>query len=471
MAEVSAAALPRHRLMVPLVVAFAFFLEGLDSTIIATAIPAMAEGLGETPLRLNLALTAYLLSAAVFIPVSGWVADRFGMRNTFTAAVGIFALGSMASGLAPDLATLVGARAVQGFGGALMAPVGRLILLRSFPRSEFATAISYMNIPSVIGPTMGPLLGGLIAGHASWRWIFFVGVPFCLLGMVLAWRHVKEVDSPPPSRFDGPGFAMVGIAMLALQTGMFGLGRGFLPQPVDLALLGGAALLIATYVRWSLRRPNAALDFRQMRVRSFRVALIWGGITRIGMNAVPFLLPLMLQLGFGMSPVLSGSLTFVMSLGTILARTMAVKLLRALGFDRLLLFNTVASAAATAGFALLDPATPHLLIAAWVLVFGMVRNIQFNTLQTLTYSDMPSEGLSKATSLGGGIQQLTMGIGVSVGASLLAIVAGSESVLPAEDFRTVFLLAALVPLLALPGIRTLRPQDGATVSGHRRPAT
>ena len=458
--------LPRHRLMMPLVVAFAFFLEGLDSTIITTAIPAMAEGLGETPLRLNLALTAYLLSAAVFIPISGWVADRFGMRRTFTAALGIFALGSMASGLAPDLATLVAARAVQGFGGALMAPVGRLILLRSFPRSELAIAVSYMNIPSVIGPTMGPLLGGLIAGHASWRWIFLVGVPFCLLGMVLAWRHVKEVEAAPAQRFDGPGFAMVGVAMLALQGGLFGLGRGFLPVAVDLALLGGAVLLLVAYVRWSLARPGAALDFRQMRVRSFRVALLWGGITRVGMNAVPFLLPLMLQLGFGLSPVVSGSLTFVMALGTIAARTVAVRLLRALGFDRLLLLNTVLSAAATAGFAMLDQDTPHLLIAGWVLVFGMIRNIQFNTLQTLTYADMPSEGLSKATSLGGGIQQLTMGVGVSVGASLLAAVAGSESVLPAEDFRTVFLLAAVVPLLALPGIRTLRPQDGAAVSGH-----
>ncbi len=462
------AGLPRHRLMVPMVVAFAFFLEGLDSTIIATAIPAMAEGLGETPLRLNLALTAYLLSAAVFIPVSGWVADRFGMRNTFTAALGIFALGSMASGLAPDLVTLVAARAVQGFGGALMAPLGRLILLRSFPRSEFATAISYMNIPSVIGPTMGPLIGGLIAGHASWRWIFFVGVPFCLLGMVLAWRHVKDTETAPPVRFDIPGFAMVGVAMLALQTGLFGLGQGFLPLWLDFFLLAAAGLLIVAYVRWSLARPNAALDFRQMRVRSFRVALLWGGITRVGMNAVPFLLPLMLQLGFGMSPVLSGSLTFVMSLGTIMARTIAVKMLRAMGFDRLLLLNTFLSAAATAGFALLDQSTPHLLIAGWVLVFGMVRNIQFNTLQTLTYSDMPSEGLSKATSLGGGIQQRTRGVGVSVGASLLAIVAGSESVLPAEDFRTVFLIAAVIPLLGLPGIRSLRPQDGATVSGHRR---
>ncbi len=452
-------------MMVPLVVAFAFFLEGLDSTIIATAIPAMAEGLGETPLRLNLALTAYLLSAAVFIPVSGWVADRFGMRATFTAAVGIFALGSLGSALAQDFTMLVAARAVQGFGGALMAPVGRLILLRSFPRSEFAAAISYMNIPSVLGPTMGPLLGGLIVSHGSWRWIFVVNIPFCLLGMWLAWRHVKEVEGPPPARFDAPGFAMVGVAMLCLQTGLFGLGRGFLPIAVDLALLGAAALLLVAYVRWSLSRPNAALDFRQMRVRTFRVALLWGGFTRIGMNAVPFLLPLMLQLGFGMSPVVSGSLTFVMSLGTIAARTIALKLLRRLGFARLLLWNTLASSAATAGFALLDQGTSHWLIAGWVLVFGMIRNIQFNTLQTLTYADMPAEGLSKATSLGGGIQQLTMGLGISAGASLLAIVAGSESVLPAEDFRTVFLLAAAIPLLALPGIRTLRPQDGANVSG------
>ena len=258
-------------MMVPLVVAFAFFLEGLDSTIIATAIPAMAEGLGETPLRLNLALTAYLLSAAVFIPVSGWVADRFGMRATFTAAVGIFALGSMASGLAQNFPMLVAARGVQGFGGALMAPVGRLILLRSFPRSEFATAISYMNIPSVIGPTMGPLVGGLIAGHASWRWIFFVNVPIGIFASLVVGRQLKG----RPERLETPKMDYIGLATLVLGVGALqilldlGNDEDWFASHTIVILTIVAAISLAVFVIWELTDKDPIVNLRLFRHRNF----------------------------------------------------------------------------------------------------------------------------------------------------------------------------------------------------------
>jgi EmrB/QacA subfamily drug resistance transporter len=461
---------PRLRLLIPLVVAFAFFLEQLDSTIIVTAIPDMARGLGETPLRLNLALTGYILSQAVFIPASGWIADRYGMRRTFCAAIIIFTLGSIACGAATSFAMLVGARVLQGFGGAMMTPVGRLILLRSFPRSELASAISYMNIPSVIGPTLGPLAGGFIASYADWRWIFYVNVPFGVLGAVLAYRYVRDVPTERPPPFDIRGFLMLALGMLLLQVALEGLGHKMLPAAAVVLMFAGAFGVLGGYAAYARGRPNAALDLTQLRVRSFRVALLVGGTSRIGMNAVPFLLPLMLQVGFGLSAMQSGSLTFVMSLGTLVARAVTVKSLRLLGFDRLLLGNTLLCALGIAGFALLGPAVPHAMIIGYVLLFGMIRNTQFNTLQTLTYADIPAAGLSRATSLGGGIQQLTMGVGIAIAAALLSLVAGSERVLPVEDFHTVFLLAALFPLLALPGFMTLTAHDGAQVSGHRRGA-
>lgn len=454
--------------MIPLVVAFAFFLEQLDSTIIVTAIPDMARGLHETPLRLNLALTGYILSQAVFIPASGWMADRFGMRRTFGAAIIIFTLGSAACGASTSFAMLVAARVLQGFGGAMMTPVGRLILLRSFPRSELASAISFMNIPSVIGPTLGPLAGGFIASYADWRWIFYVNVPFGLLGAVLAFRFVQDVETERPPPFDIRGFLMLAFGMLLLQVALEGLGHKVLPGLAVAVLFLAAAAALWAYALYARGRANAALDLTQLRVRSFRVALLVGGLSRIGMNAVPFLLPLMLQVGFGLSAMVSGSLTFVMSLGTLVARAVTVKSLRLLGFDRLLLGNTLLCALGIAGFALIGPGASHWLILGYVLLFGMVRNTQFNALQTLTYADIPAAGLSRATSLGGGIQQLSMGVGIAVAAALLSLVAGSERVLPVADFHTVFLLAALFPLAALPGFMTLTAQDGANVSGHQR---
>ena len=220
---------PHLRLLIPLVVAFAFFLEQLDSTIITTAIPDIAIGLHETPLRLNLALTSYILCLAVFIPVSGWVADRFGMRRTFVAAIAIFTIGSITCGAAIDLRTLILSRIVQGFGGAMLTPVGRLILLRSFPRSELVNAMTYVVIPAVLGPVIGPLAGGVITTYASWRWIFYVNIPFGLAGMALAWRFVPDIGHMPGQRFDWLGFFISGLCLALLEFGIENLGRPLVP--------------------------------------------------------------------------------------------------------------------------------------------------------------------------------------------------------------------------------------------------
>ena len=462
----------RLRLLIPLVVAFAFFLEQLDSTIITTAVPDMARGLGETPLRLNLALTGYLLSLAVFIPVSGWIADRYGMRRTFCAAIALFTIGSAVCGMSADLTMLVASRVLQGLGGAMMTPVGRLILLRSFARKDLVTAMTYVSIPAVLGPTLGPLAGGFITTIASWRWIFYVNIPFGALGIVLAWRFVRDVPAPRPPPFDVPGFLIVGVGMVLFQAAVELLGHPLLPWPEVAGLFALAAVVMLGYARYASRHANAALDLGQLRVRSFCISLWAGGLCRVGLNAVPFLLPLMLQLGFGLSPLQSGSLTFVSALGTLVIRPVTAILLRRLGFDRLLIGNAIVAAAVIGGFSLIAAHTSHLVILGYVLVFGIVRNTQFNAVQTLTYADIPRPDLSRATSLGGVMQQLMMGLGVSVSAAMLGVVAGPSEgpsqTLSVLDFHHVFLFLALVPLLALPGFLTLRPTDGARVSGHVR---
>ncbi len=462
---------PRLRLLIPLVVAFAFFLEQLDSTIITTAIPDMARGLGETPLRLNLALTSYILSLAVFIPVSGWVADRFGMRQTFCSAIAIFTLGSIACGSAQDLPMLVASRVLQGFGGAMLTPVGRLILLRSFPRSELLSAMVWVSIPAVVGPTLGPLAGGFITTYWSWRWIFYVNIPFGLLGITLAWRYVRDTAPRRHEQFDWPGFAILGFGMALLEFGIENLGRPVLPRVVIVLSFAGAGVLLTLYALYARRHDNAALDLKLLRVRTFRIGLTAGGLSRIAIGAIPFLLPLLLQIGFGYSPIQSGSLTFASSIGTIIIRPTSVWLLRVAGFDRLLVCNTVLAAAVVAGFTMFTPSTPHALLFGYIVMYGIVRNTQFNAVQTLTFSDIPPQSLSKATSLSGVVQQMSIGLGVSVSATLLGVIAGSQSVLTVADFRTTLWCIAAIAAAALPGFLLLRPADGQQVSGHvRRPA-
>ncbi len=455
-------------MLIPLVVAFAFFLEQLDATIITTAIPDMARSLDTTALRLNLALTAYMVTVAVFIPLSGWLADRFGMRRIFVAAIAVFTLGSVLCGLAWSLQTLVAARVVQGFGGAMMIPVGRLILLRSFPRSELARAMTYVALPAILGPTIGPLLGGLFTSTIGWRWIFYVNVPFGAAGIAFAWANVREVPVGPLGRFDLAGFAMCAAIAALAEIGMEALGHRLVPIWVAVALFASCGAMLAVYAGHAARQVAPVLDLALLRVRSFRVALLIGGVSRIGINAIPFMLPLLLQVGFGLSPLRSGSITFVSALGALFVRSSSVWLLRSLGFDRVLTGNTVLAAIAIAGFALVGESTPEWLLLGCVFGFGVLRNVQFNMIQTLTYADIPRPALSRATSLGGVLQQLSMSFGVSVSATLLALVAGEGGGISVADFHLVFLMLAGLTALAVPGFMTLTPQDGAAVSNHVR---
>lgn len=459
---------PRLRILIPLVVAIAFLMEQLDSTIITTAIPDMAVSLSSTPVRMNLAVAAYVLTLAVFIPLSGWFADRFGTRRTFVAALAVFTLGSMLCGLATSFAMLVATRVLQGFGGAMMTPVGRLILLRSFPRRELVTAMTYATLPAIIGPMIGPLLGGFFTTYSSWRWIFYVNLPFGLIGIALALRFMEPEAGNAGERFDFPGFLLFGCALAGLQIGLEALGRQTLPPAWIAALFTLAALLMLAFVAYARRATVPVVDLGLFRQRTFAVGTLAGGICRVALNGTPYLLPLMLQVGFGLSPIASGSLTFLSSAGAVLVRLIVGSLLRVFGFDRLLIGSALVGSATLAGFALIGPHTAHWLIGAYALLFGTIRASQFMTSNTLSYAETPSGQLSRATSLGGLLQQLTVSFGVSLAAALLSLVSHGTPRLTPAQFHTVFLLSAVLPLLAIPGFLRLRPEDGALVSGHQR---
>ena len=461
---------PRLRLIIPMVVAVAFLMEQLDSTIITTAIPEMAKSLGTTPLRMNLAMTTYLLTLAVFIPVSGWFADRWGARRIFALSLLIFTISSALCGMATNLGILLAMRVLQGLGGAMMTPVGRLILLRSFPRAELVTAMTYTTLPAIIGPVIGPLLGGFLTHYLSWRWIFYVNLPFGVLGIAMALRYVDDIYGEDNARFDFPGFLMVGTGVALLQFGIENIGRPIISVPGIVAVVVLAVLLFVMFGRYARHVVAPAVDLTLFRLRSFRVGTLAGGICRIGLNGVPFVLPLMLQVGFGLSPIESGSLTFVMALGALFVRPVSKHMLRLFGFDRVLLWSAIFGAAVTAGFALITPSTPHWFIILYVIAFGLARASQFMTSNTLSYAEMPAAQLSRATSLGGVLQQLSVSFGVSVGAMLLGVVTWDGSPLTPQRFHEVFVLMAIIPLLAIPGFFHLRPEDGVEVSGHHRKA-
>jgi EmrB/QacA subfamily drug resistance transporter len=460
---------PHLRIVIPAIVAVAFLIEQLDATVIVTALPAMATSLGTTPIRLNLAITAYVLALAMFIPLSGWLADRFGSRRIFALSLFVFALGSVLCGLATSFEMLIATRTLQGLGGAMMTPVGRLILIRSFPRRRLATAMAYMTYPAIAGPLLGPVVGGFFTTYLSWRWIFFINVPFAIAGMFAALRYVDDAEGDASAGFDFRGFVMVGLGFGLLQLGLENIGRGALPPIVVVAILLAAALLLAAFAFYVRGISAPAVDLTLFRDRAFRVATVFGGICRVGFNCLPFLLPLMLQIGFGLTPIVSGALTCVTALSAAPVRAIAAGLLRRWGFRISLTASAVAGSLMLAAFALLEPSTPKWIIVALAFFFGLTRSAQFMSSNMLAYAEVPASRLSRATSLGAALQQLSVSFGVSIAAILLSMVTPEGGVLTPASFHAVFLMCAIIPLLAIPGYLTLRREDGDEVTGRNPP--
>ncbi len=462
---------PFLRILIPAIVAVSFLMEQLDATIITTSVPQMAASLNVPPLHLNIAVTAYVLTLAVFMPVSAFLADRFGAKRIFIAALLMFTLGSGLCGLANSFSMLVAMRVVQGLGGAMMTPVGRLILIRSFPRSELVTAMTYMALPALVGPLLGPLLGGFLTTYLSWRWIFYVNLPFGLLGAVLALKYVKDSVRVADIKFDIRGFLLIGSGLALFQVGMDNIGQPGLPVPVIGVILAVAIGLLVAFGFHALRAEHPVMNLRLFQRRLFSIGTLAGGICRISINGTPFLLPLLLQVGFGMSAITSGTLVLFASAGSLIVRSFIGWFLRTLGFGRMLTLVTIAEIIIVAGFGLLTASTPLWFLAVYISMFGFIRSMQFLGSNMLSYADMPDKSLSQATSLFGVFQQLTVSIGVSVSAMLLSVISDHGANLTPANFGIVFAITALLSLVGLPFYVMMRPEDGAEVSGFGRRAS
>jgi EmrB/QacA subfamily drug resistance transporter len=454
--------------VIALTVACALFMENLDGTVIATALPQIAESFGVSPVHLSLAITSYLLSVAIFIPASGWVADRFGARTIFRAAIAIFMLGSILCGLSSSIAELTCARILQGVGGAMMVPIGRLVLLRNVTKADMVRAMSYLTVPAMLGPVLGPPVGGFIVTYASWRWIFFLNVPIGILGLVLVSILIENYKEPETPPFDLYGFVLSAVALVGTMSGFEAIGRGGVPLALAIVLVVVGLLAVVLYVRHASRHANPILDLLLFRIPTFAIAVGGGSLFRIGIGALPFLLPLLLQLGFGMSAFASGMLTFASAVGALAMKFTARPILRRWGFRKVMIANALISAAFLLSYATFRPGIPPAVILLLLLAGGFFRSLQFTSTNTLAFADVPPTRISRATSMTSTAQQLSVSMGVALGATLLhlTLLWHGTTELTASDFWPAFVTIALISGASVFVYARLAPDAGAEVSGR-----
>jgi EmrB/QacA subfamily drug resistance transporter len=432
--------------IVPLIVALALFMENMDSTVIATSLPAIAVDIGTSPLALKLAVTSYLLSLAVFIPVSGWTADRFGARTVFRSAIAIFMLGSLGCALSTSLSQFVVARIVEGMGGAMMTPVARLILVRSVDKRELINAMIWVTLPALIGPLLGPPLGGFITTYISWHWIFLINIPIGLIGIALATLFIEDMRAQTPDPFDAVGTVLAGIGIGGIAFGGSALGLNFLPLPVLLSLIAAGAVASYAYVVHARRCPAPVLDLSLFEIPTVRAAILGGFIYRSGIGAMPFLLPLLLQLGFDLTPFQSGLITLSTVVGAMGMKTVVPIILRQYGFRRVLSVNAVISAALVALCATFTPGVSFAWIVGVLIAGGFARSLQFTSINTIAYADVDYDRMSRATSLVAVAQQVSLAAGVAIGALAvdLTLLVRGHSVITAADFQPAYLTIAFI---------------------------
>ena len=438
-------------------------MEYLDTTVIATALPQMARSFGVEPNALSLGMTAYMLALAIFIPVSGWVADRFGSRTVFGGAIVVFTFASILCGLSDSVLTFTAARVLQGIGGAMMVPVGRLIVVRSTEKSQLMKAIATITWPAIAAPVVGPPIGGFITTYASWRWIFFLNVPFgiaALIAVILLVRNEREATA---KRLDLVGFVLSGAALTAILYGTE------LASQQDASVLTAVGIVVlgivlgAVTIRHAARRQAAGghplIDFTTLRVPTYSVTVVSGSLTRIGIGAVPYLMPLLFQLGFGLSAFKSGLLLLASAIGNLGMKALTTRILKRFGFRTVAIVDVVVAGVFTIACGLLTPSTPLALTLFVVFIYGVVRSMQFSTLATLAYADIPSTQMSAASTLWSAAAQMTIGMGIAFGAVALRAAAYFRGAPQDEahvhftlgDFRWAFLMAGVLTLLSLPG--------------------
>jgi len=451
-----------------LIVAAAMFMEQLDGTVLATALPAMAQNFHVGPLHMNVALTSYLLSLGVFIPASGWAADRFGSRTIFRTAIALFTFGSVLCAQSVSLPMLVASRVLQGLGGAMMMPVGRLVLLRTVARQDLVRAMSWVMVPGLIGPVVGPPLGGFFVTYLSWHWIFYINVPIGIVGFVLVSLFIEDVREDARKKFDWVGFLLSGVSLSCLMFGFELLSRGVVSGVQGGSVLGVGAGAWALYMWHAHRVAHPVLDVRLMRVPSFAIS-VWGGsFTRITAGALPFLLPMMMQLGFGLSALQSGLITFASAAGSMLMKASAAPILRRFGFRNTLIWNGVIATGFLMSTAFLRPGWPLGIMYALIFAGGFFQSLQFTAYNTVAYADIPARLASAATSFYTTFQQLTMSAGICVAAAVLAVsmrVQGHAH--PGlGDFSVAWVVVAVISLVASPICALFARDVGDDMSGR-----
>lgn len=442
-------------------------MEQMDSTVIATALPAIAADIDTSPISLKLALTAYLVSLAVFIPISGWMADRFGARRIFAIAIGVFLVGSIACAVSSSLLEFVISRFLQGMGGAMMTPVGRLVLLRSIEKSQLVSAMAWLTIPALVGPMVGPPVGGFLTTFMSWHWIFLINIPIGLAGIIFALKILPDDGIRIREKVDWIGFLLSGGAASGVVFGLSVISLPVLPPVWGIvATVGGIVCLIA-YLRHARSHPKPLLDPKLFRNRTFALSLLGANLFRVGAGAVPFLLPLMLQLGFGMTPFQSGMITFISAAGAIMMKFVIKRILTAVGFRTTLLVAAAGAAISIAVNGVFNPATPIALILLILFVGGLVRSMFFTSTNALTFSEIAPETAAQASSFTSAFQQVSIAVGVAVAGGIVEVVTTMNGgVLDLDAFHMAFFVVAAIAAFAIIPFLALPPNAGGSVSGH-----
>ena len=462
----------RSQFYVTTLIAGAFFMENLDGTIIATAIPQMARSFHVGAVNLNIGMTAYLITLAVFIPISGWVADRFGARSVFASAIGVFTLASLLCGFSRTLTQFTVMRILQGMGGAMMVPVGRLIVLRNTPKDRLTQAIAYITWPGLTALVLGPPLGGFITTYASWHWIFFLNLPLGVLALVLTLLWVENVRAGEAHPFDWLTFILAGFASTGMVFAMEKMGREgahlLLPGTIlGLSVISGILAIVV-----ARRKPETSLiDLESMKLKTYSLSVYGASAFRIAVSVLPFLLPLMFQISFGLNAFRSGLYLLALFAGDLSMKAFVIQGLRRFGFRRILIVNGLVTVASMALCATLGPGTPVLVVVAILFFHGACRSMEFTCMTTLAYTEVPASRMSRANGFLSAVMQLSMGVGVAVGAITLRLVAhahGHSAALPQlRDFHLAILLMAVLALGPVFDSLALPEDAGSTTSGHR----
>ena len=458
--------------LVPAIIGGALMMQTLSATVIANALPTMARSFHEDPIRLNTAITIYLLASAVFLPVSGWMADRFGAKRIFLIAIVAYAASCAACGFAQNLTQMLIARACEGAAGAMMGPVGRLVLLRSTPKHNLVRAMSVLTMPALLGPVIGPPIGGFIITYGSWRWIFFLNLPIAVLGVALVWKFIDDVREKDTAGLDWIGLVLTGVGMAAVVWGFDNLGRGPMPPWAIAVMMGGGAALLALYVWHAARAANPILDLDLLKIRTFSASVIGGAFMRMGMGASPFMLAMLLQVAFGMSALQAGLMTFASAAAALVMKTCAPPILARFGFKRTLVVNAVIVAGTFMAYALFAPDTPHWLIYTVLLTGGFFRSLQFTSLNGLAFADVDHVRMSRASTLSTMAQQLSQTIGIGLAATFLhlSLIAHHTRALSAPIIGPAFIAVGAVALISVLFFLPLPANAGEGLHGRPRGA-